>query len=247
MSFPDTRAIEMAGLKCWPGLEAEWDGGWVRRAAGGYTKRANSVQCFDASDDGEAPQRLVAARRWFDSRNIRPAFRVTPLAGVGVLRALDAAVWASIDHSRLMAMELGPVEADPRGSLQAPLDAGFVEVQRRLQEYDDATTERMRALFGAFTVPARGVIVADGDGRAVAAALVSVDGGIALTSGVVTDPAARRQGFGAAAVRTGLAWAQSVGARFATLNVAAENVAAQALYVRLGFAPHYDYHYRVPQ
>ena len=39
--LPSVEAIERAGLLTWPALETEADGNWVRRAAAGYTKRAN--------------------------------------------------------------------------------------------------------------------------------------------------------------------------------------------------------------
>ena len=66
--------------------------------------------------------RIEAARQWFVSRGIRPTFRVTPLAGPQTVAALDAAGWQRIDDSHLFAMELGPLEPDPRGNLHDLLD-----------------------------------------------------------------------------------------------------------------------------
>ena len=66
MALPGIREIEMAGLKAWPAIEVERDGGWVRRAAGGYTRRANSVQCLDPADDEKAPARIADGRRWLE-------------------------------------------------------------------------------------------------------------------------------------------------------------------------------------
>jgi len=59
VGLPGIPEIEMAGLKAWPATEVERDGGWVRRAAGGYTRRANSVQCLDPADDENAPARIA--------------------------------------------------------------------------------------------------------------------------------------------------------------------------------------------
>jgi ribosomal protein S18 acetylase RimI-like enzyme len=83
------------------------------------------------------------------------------------------------------------------------------------------------------------------DGHPVASSIMSVADGILITGNVVTAPSERRRGHGAAMMRTGLAWARSVGAEIAALNVAAGNVAAQALYRRLGYEVQYGYHYRV--
>ena len=71
--------------------------------------------------------------------------------------------------------------------------------------------------------------------------------GIVITGNVITDPAQRRQGYAAAMMRTGLAWAREAGATIAALNVAADNDAAQALYSGLGYRKMYDYAYRTPQ
>ena len=65
-------------------------------------------------------------------------------------------------------------------------------------------------------------------------------------SDVITDTTQRRKGYGAAMMRTGLAWAKSAGATLAALNVAADNPGAQALYTSLGYSRQYDYTYRTP-
>ena len=67
MGLPDARIFERAGLAAWPGIDVKWDGSWVRRAAGGYTKRANSVQCFDP-DDGEVTRTRKIRRNVVEER-----------------------------------------------------------------------------------------------------------------------------------------------------------------------------------
>jgi ribosomal protein S18 acetylase RimI-like enzyme len=246
LDLPGADVVERAGLKAWPGIEVEWDGGWVRRAANGYTQRANSVQCLDPSDEFNAAERIEAGRSWFDARGIRPTFRVTPLAGPGVIAALDEAGWASIDHSHLFAMELGEVAADPRGEIFGLLDPEFLATSQRLQGYDDERLGKLRALLGVVEVPGCGVVLYSADGEPVASSLMAVADGIVVTGNVVTDQTQRRKGYGAAMMRTGLAWAKEMGARIAALNVAADNPAGQALYRSLGYCHQYDYVYRIP-
>lgn len=245
MTLPDTLAFERAGLSAWPGIEVEWDGSWVRRAAGGYTKRANSLQCFDPADGTDVPARLAAAVDWFSSRGLPPVVRTTPLASPALEAALDAQGWSRIDQSRLYAMALGDVQPDPEGRATAVLDPAFLAAQQRLQGYDTTRMARMQALLSVMAVPAAGVIV-ERHGVAVASGLMAVADGIVITGNVVTDPACRRQGFGAAMMRTGLAWARSTGATIAALNVQADNAAGRALYESLGYTHRYDYSYRVP-
>ncbi len=246
MELPSAREIELAGLKAWPGIEVEWDGNWVRRASNGHTQRANSVQCLDPADDHDVAGRLASACAWFERRGLPPIFRLHKLAGPAVAETLDAQGWRSVDHSRVLAMQLGALEADPRGEVLAVDDAAFLEAQRRLKHYDDAAVARFRAILGVIEVPARGIVLRDSSGRAVSSALMAVADGIVVTGNVVTDAAERRKGYGAAMMRTGLAWARSAGAAFASLNVDAGNAPALALYGGLGYRPQYDYVYRVP-
>lgn len=246
MALPGAEVFERAGLKAWPGIEVEWDGHWVRRAAGGYTQRANSVQSLDPHDQDDAGARIAAARHWFVARGIRPTFRVTPLAGPRVVQALDDAGWGKADHSHLFAMELGPFDPDPRGSVMDLLDPVFLLAQQRLQGYSEERLEKLRALLKVVDAPGRGVVLRSNEGEPVASALMVIGDGIVITGNVVTDPSQRRKGHGAAMMRTGLAWARSAGARMAALNVAADNPAGQALYRGLGYSRQYDYIYRLP-
>jgi ribosomal protein S18 acetylase RimI-like enzyme len=245
MALPDTLTIERAGLQAWPGIEVEWDGAWVRRAAGGYTKRANSLQCFDPEDGEDAAERLAAAVAWFNARGIPPVVRTTPLASAKLNAALDAAGWATIDRSYLYAMPLAQHEPDAEGQITDLLDPGFLATQQKLQGYSDSHMERMRALLAVMAVPAVGIIIAR-EGVPVASGLMAIADGIVIASSVIADRARRRQGLGSAMMRTGLAWARRQGATVATLNVQADNPAGQALYASLGYAHQYDYTYRVP-
>lgn len=245
MSFPDAETIERAGLLAWPGIEEKWDGAWIRRAAGGYTKRANSTQCFDPDDFEDADLRVISASSWMIMRKIRPVFRITPLSSPELNATLDEAGWSEIDASHLYAMELGDHEPDREAEILPVLDPRFLAVAQRLQGYDGATMTGMKNLLAAFKVPAAGIVLTR-EGEAVASSIVALADGIAITGNVVTDPSRRRQGLGSAMMRSGLAWAKREGARFAALNVQADNDAAKALYAGLGYRHQYDYSYRVP-
>ncbi len=118
-------------------------------------------------------------------------------------------------------------------------------VQHELQRYDRATGERLEAVVGAITVPAKGIMLRSGDGIPVASAFAVADG-IAYAMNVVTAASARRKGYGRAVMQGGLAWAVEAGARYAALNVQADNPAGLALYASVGYTYVYDYHYCRP-
>lgn len=89
MRLPDAATFERAGIDAWPGIEVDWDGGWARRAAGGYARRANSVRCLDPVDGGDVEARIAAAVDWLARRRLPPVFRMTPLASPTLAAALD--------------------------------------------------------------------------------------------------------------------------------------------------------------
>jgi N-acetylglutamate synthase len=245
VTFLSVEAFERAGLKAWPGIEEKWDGAWIRRAAGGYTKRANCTQCFDPDDFEDADTRVISASSWMVIRKIKPVFRITPLSSPELNATLDEAGWVEIDPSHLYAMGLGNVEPDKEAHILPVLDPKFLATAQRLQGYDEATMTGMRNLLAAIKVPSAGVVLTR-DGEAVASSIMAVADGVVITGNVVTDPTRRRQGLGSAMMRSGLAWAKGEGARHAALNVQGDNEGAKALYEGLGYSHQYDYSYRVP-
>jgi RimJ/RimL family protein N-acetyltransferase len=243
LAIPDAAAIEAAGLKAWPALEMERDGAWVLRAANGYTKRANSVQAMNPADDENAAARLKYATEWFKARGLPAVFRGTPLTGRKTRAALREAKWEEFDDSVVLVAELPrPPQLDPRAEFYDVRDPAFHGVQKALQEYDDATTQKLGSVLWMLGVPAAGVVLRVYE-RPVASALVAVADGIAIAGNVITAKAERGNGFARSMMQSGLAWAFEQGARTAALNMAADNAAASRLYQGLGYRHAYDYSY----
>lgn len=244
-TLPDVETFERAGLDAWPGIDVKWDGNWVRRAAGGYTKRANSVQCLDPNDDVDVEDRIIGASSWLVARGVKPVFRITPLSAPALNEALDDAGWDEIGHSHLYAMALGDHAPDAEGRLYSVTDPDFLAAQQELQGHDDTTVTRMKALLAAIKVPASGIVVFR-QGEPVASGLMAIANNIVIAGNVITHPDHRRQGLAQSMMNTGLAWAKDKGAEVAALNVEAGNEPAKTLYSGLGYAHQYDYSYRIP-
>lgn len=75
---------------------------------------------------------------------------------------------------------------------------------------------------------------------------VAVDGAWALFGAVEVAPEMRRRGLARSVMGALARRAYAEGAVAAHLQVEADNVAARALYDRLGFLDHSGYHYRRP-
>ena len=48
MSLVEIRELEQKAFQAWPALETRVNSGWMQRFAGGYTKRANSINAIEA-------------------------------------------------------------------------------------------------------------------------------------------------------------------------------------------------------
>ena len=86
----------------------------------------------------------------------------------------------------------------------------------------------------------------ESDDKALASAICVHDGDLAGLFEIATDSGERRQGHARRLVQSALKWARQRGARFAWLQVEADNRPALALYRLLGFDEIYRYHYRQP-
>lgn len=246
-ALPSILRIEAACLSAWPSIALVHDGGWIWRFAHGYSKRANAFQSLDPSDDGDAEERIATLAALSRRHGIEPIFRVTPLAGPGVVAALDGLGWTAFEESRVLAMPLAAV-AVPDGDVRLfnPGDPRWYRAEAGLAGYDARAVETLRTLLALIAPESKGFVVHGRDGTPAAAALAVNAGGIGVFLNVVADRTRRRQGFGRAVMQAALGWTHERGARYAALQVGSDNASAIALYESLGFVECYRYHYRRP-
>lgn len=228
----------IAGLG-WPGLEAGAVGGWWLRAGGGFTGRANSaLPPAESGTDLDAVLARVGA--WYAARGL-PALVQVALPEQEVLRAA------------LLAR--GYQESEPTEVLVAAIAAGAapnadVQIAKHPSPGWRALSGRAEVVAGDATALA--VLRAGPDprfatlwvgGRPAAVCRIIIAEGWAGLSDVEVAPPLRRRGLASALVRHVLAWAATVGAACAYLQVSEANAPARALYDRLGFAVHHTYRY----
>jgi RimJ/RimL family protein N-acetyltransferase len=239
--------LEQTAALGWRALESERLGAWSLRASGGFTRRANSA--LAVGDAGlPPPTALDAVTAWYAGRGLRPRIAVAPAdAPAELVTLLDDRGWAPEGATEVMTSELGPV-------LRAAAESEAASDPRLDAEPDEAwlATFRQDTAGGLHPVAHRLLTnhdvatfasIRDGD-RCVAIARATVDGRWAGLSCVEVVPDRRGEGLATVVSVAALRWAVAQRARRAYLQVVVGNVAARAVYDRLGFRVHHDYVYR---
>jgi GNAT superfamily N-acetyltransferase len=230
-----------------PPIESGWIGGWLLRAAGGFTGRANSM--LPLGDPGsplaEAVDRMEA---WYHYRGLSPLVSVyggidDDLSAGPVCSILLDRGYELLQPTRVMT---APVT---RGQPWPDFSHGYrVEQVDRLTDDVLAVSEDRVAEFGA---TARRVLEAPAsqaflcvydDAGPVGVVRVPVHDGWAGLFGLHVLPAHRHRGLGRQLTEAALAFASERAASAMYLQVTVDNL-ARRLYGSAGFADHHAYCY----
>jgi GNAT superfamily N-acetyltransferase len=240
---PTVADLERISFRSWRGLSHEPFGGWVLRAGGGFTGRANSVLVV-GEPPAALPDAVAAVTRWYTERGLRPRAQV-PLPGAEAADAAFAAAGWTRDEDVLVlttALAGRPEPSVPVSIAPEPDDDWLVGYRYR----GSALPAVARDVLLAADDPAFLTVRLDPSPAPPAAVArgVVVDGWLVVTA-VTVDEAYRRRGLATAVMASLGAWAADRGAHSCTLQVVATNAPALALYDRLGFTEHHRYHYRL--
>jgi len=220
----EIRSVEYAAALAWPGTEQHWHRGWLLRAGGGHTTRANSALPLDFSTSLADLEGIVS---WYDERGLDPWLalpdRLLPVRTEG------------IKPSRVMVRNLHPVDDEVAASLSDRPDAAWLACYQRAVPVEVLTAvvdgEVTFASVGGVAV-GRGAVTAAPDGTAW----------LGISAVRVAD-AQRRAGHGRAVCEALHAWGVSRGAQRAYVQVLDDNTAAKELYAALGYGLHHHLRY----
>lgn len=237
--------VEAACRAAWPVPGEVLLDGWVLRAAGGPSRRANSANPLH--EIAAMDEAFVAQVEAFYRERGRPAiFRIPDMVqGIDALLAargyrIDAptmTLFAALD-------ELG--HGDRAGaSIEAAPSERWLAARDAMSGSSPETARAYRGTIGAITLPC-GFASVKQDTRIVALGFGVVQDDLLVVESVLTDPAERRRGHARACLAALFGWAAGQGVRSVALQVMRENAAALALYRGLGFSRDlYGYHYRL--
>lgn len=221
--------------------------GWLCRAAGGETKRTNSINATAAVIS--VNDVLEPGAAFYAGKDLPLLFRTLSFMPC-VEGELAAKGFQPEGENCTLQADLEGFVSSPRTSVESysKPSKDWISDKIRLTPMGFEQQEVYRNMLTRLAVPTNFVrIVREAQGIAVAyGAIVE---GILIIESVVTDAAHRGQGLGQDLVGTLMAWAQTRGSKVCCLQVVADNAPALALYRKLGFASElYRYQYwRAPQ
>lgn len=240
--------LETRAARGWRAAQEERLGGWLLRAAGGFTGRANSALAI-----GDPGMPLAAAVQqvcaWYQARGLTPMIAVPfPMAGPDgspVDRLLDSLGW-SLRQAPAVVMTAAPGAAARRAGPPTSVTVAAAPDDDWLALYHyrgDSLPPIGRQLL--MSAPWQAFASVREAGQTIAIGRVAGDEGWAGLTAIETHPGYRRRGLATAVSATLAALAADRGVTGLYLQVECENTGARVLYGGIGFCDHHRYHYRV--
>ncbi|MGE8129259.1 GNAT family N-acetyltransferase [Methylobacterium sp. NPDC080182] len=236
--------VEEACLNAWPSPRELLVDGYLLRAAGGRSKRQNSVNPMRGS--GAPGPAIAAARAIYGRLGQRPIFRV-PAIAPQMEPLLAGGDYDVVDETCTLIRGLDdlPIAPDPAVAVAAAPGPDWLALRDAVNRADEAAARVFRDTVAALALP-RAFAAAAAEGGIGAIAFGVLDRELMVIEAVATPEPLRGRGHARRAVGALLRWGRGEGARAACLQVVAANTPARALYSALGFERElYRYHYRV--
>jgi GNAT superfamily N-acetyltransferase len=249
--------LELVMAEHWVAPDQDWLGGWLLRAASGFTNRANSV--LAVGEPGmPMDSAMIEVIDWYAERSQRPiAASPEPRLNEGdteqllwAAGAFTSSGWSPIPGAgaHVLTAATGNLRSAspelPAGLTLSMNDAPGAQWLDGYHYKGQELPEVARVLLTS--APVQTFISVHDGASTVAVARVSVAQRWAGLTAVEVLPEYRRQGLARAMLGAACEWAWRQGCASVFIQVGDGNVAAQRLYLSAGFEEHHTYEYLTP-
>src|SRR5262245_32766569 len=191
------KRIEEASLNAWPALQQMVYDGWLLRFAGGYTRRANSVNglYLGVLDPRE---KITYCEQVYQKKGLTPTFRVTPFLDPPLSEEiLEEAGYQKAGQTSVQVLGLTGLPLQTTSSAQhwaAPVEA-WVEAYTHMNRVAPSHYPTLKAILGNILSETCFMSLVDGT-ETVACGLGVLEAPYIGLFDIVTHPARRGQGLG---------------------------------------------------
>ena len=246
------RLLEELSLNAWPALQTLCLDGWLLRFAGGYTRRANSVQpLYSALEAGNLIARIEHCENLYASvRRQNVVFKMTDAAlpddldTVLAQRGYNRDADTSVQTLDLQAFS-PPILLEGQVAIELQASEEWLAAYIKMANVAVPHRPVLRQMLSNIVVPTTAFSSLRRNSEIAAVGMAVAEGGYVGLFDIITAPQWRGQGLGTQLVASLLTWGRDTGATCAYLQVMRNNPAALHLYAKLGFAEAYGYWYRV--
>lgn len=237
--------LESAANTAMPALSTRAYDGWALRFAAGYTRRANSIHPLYASNLN-LDVKLRTCEEAYQVENLPVIFKLTP---VHYPSNLDEALEQhGYQYDAPTLVQLCDLTQVPQKTLlygAGGLSQEWLDAYQTLNGVPARHHETLQVMLMSIAHITWYGVLHDQNGEIVALGLGVLQGSLVGIFDIVVAEHARQQGLGRQLMLMLMAWGRKQGARRAYLQVSQSNMAAQALYSKLGFQTAYPYWYRL--
>ena len=223
----------------WPATQELENSGWLMRAAGGVTNRANSVLPLAANLEAGAlkdfAEKLSAAQEFYNKRNLPTIFQVALPAWQLLSEKLRSIGAIETLRGNTMVTDLSP-------SKQI-VPAGFEILQSDQFSNEWLAVKPTPGIEKILSGCAATYLTMINNGKAIATCRIALAKGWSSITRVYVHQDFRGQGLGKAIMAAALEASFEQGATKALLQVEANNAIAIGVYESLGFNFHHEYSY----
>ena len=239
------RTIEERSLNAWPCLQQILDDGWILRFADGYTKRANSINpIYPGTQNLE--NKIKRCEQIYLSKNLKPIFRLSPLANPKLDQLLENAGYHKQDVVSVQTKDLNNWQPDAISPINISTELTqewldhFVHISQLPLINWGTLTDMLQSIASetCFALLIK-------NSQVVSCGLGVLDNSYLGLFEILTAKRQRRKGYAQKLIWGILNWGKSKGAVHAYLQVQITNQAAFNLYEKLGFQELYQYFYRI--
>ena len=235
MTEPSTSDLFRALDETWPPARILNQSKWTLRQGAGGGQRVSAATANGLTRDTDIPIAEAGMR----ALTQHPLFMLRP--GEDALdQALEARNYEVVDPVAIYLLKTGPEPVRPSNPLSAiwPPTAAACSLWEKggIGPARIAVMERAKGQ--------KAVIVQTEGQTCLGVAFVAISGDIAMLHALEVSPNARRRGIGTNVMQEAAHWAHNNGAPWLSLMVTRANIAANALYRRLGMVEVGKYHYR---